>query len=397
MSEAAWEIKRGDVRHRLAEMPDNSVHCCVTSPPYWGLRDYKVDGQIGLERSLQTWVEVMVDLFEEVRRVLRPDGTLWLNLGDSYNAYNGNRGTASPFSGPTREQHARPKLPKGYGLAAEDLKPKDLCGQPWRAAFALQAAGWWLRSDIIWQKPNPMPESVTDRPTRAHEYIFLLTKSERYFYDAEAVGEPYAASSYARVSQPNFDAQTGGPKDTLDGNRSQRKAVANLKDKLAGGEDWSATRNRRTVWDISTHPFGEAHFATFPPELPKICILAGTSERGCCPACGAPHERIMHREGGTTGKDWHGDQAQKAENIARGPNGQDYRKRTTGWRQTCACPAAAPVPALVLDPFSGSGTTGVVALQHGRRYVGIELNPEYADMSQRRIRREAGGLQTMIA
>ncbi len=338
----------GDVREQLATLPDESVHCVVTSPPYWGLRDYGSPGQLGLEPTPEEYVANMVAVFRDVRRVLRSDGTLWLNLGDSY-AGSGNGGGGSfakdgirtPMAG--TDKNVRPAWKLGGSLIPANLKPKDLVGIPWRVAFALQADGWWLRSDIIWSKPNPMPESVTDRPTKAHEYLFLLSKSERYYYDNEAIKEPLSPVSIARISQPNFANQTGGPKDyalTGEGIHSQRKTLENFakanknealgkrqydgfnarwEDAEAKGETPNG-RNKRTVWEIATQPYAEAHFATYPEALVKPCILAG------CP------------EGG-----------------------------------------------VVLDPFFGSGTTGVVAKRAGRSYIGIELNPTYAALALKRI------------
>lgn len=299
-----------DVLNGLASIEPGSVQCCVTSPPYWGLRDYGVKGQIGLERTPSEYVERMVAVFEAVRRVLCQDGTLWLNLGDCYNAYNGGAGPGSgPVDGPSERSAQRPQLATGYGLRDRGLKPKDLVGIPWRVALALQAAGWWLRSDIIWSKPNPMPESVTDRPTRSHEYLFLMSKSGRYFYDAQAIAEPVAESTIERLSQPTLAEQQGSYRVPGKTN-GPMKAVGD-----------TTTRNRRSVWTITTQPFSEAHFATFPPAIPERCILAGSRP---------------------------GD--------------------------------------LVLDPFCGAGTTGLAADRLGRDFVGVELNPEYAAMAERRLR-----------
>jgi DNA modification methylase len=272
-------MRQGDVFDRLGEMEDESVHCVVTSPPYWGLRDYGVSGQLGLEPTPDEYVAKMVEVFREVRRVLQADGTLWLNLGDCYatgagkvgtepgggaqgerwrGGHEGKHGTVGPMTQPNR-------------MPIEGLKPKDLVGMPWRVAFALQADGWYLRSDIIWAKPNPMPESVRDRPTKAHEYVFLLTKSPRYFYDSEAVAE---------VSEGGFmrDGFRGGDGTRYTNNRS----FDNSADAIAGGGaiEGGPTRNRRTVWTITTKPYPDAHFATFPPELPEICIKAGCPEGG---------------------------------------------------------------------------------------------------------------------
>ena len=249
----------GDCIAGLRTIPDASVNCCVTSPPYWGLRDYGHEGQIGLEETPEAYVARMVDVFREVRRVLRDDGTLWLNLGDSYNAYNGNRGGSTSFQRATED--ACPSLPSGHGLSAKGLKNKDLVGIPWRVAFALQADGWWLRQDIIWHKPNPMPESVRDRCTKAHEYVLLLTKSERYFYDAEAVSEAATCDRVRGPAQHPDTASTNG-----NGGLSRRPPAA--------------TRNRRSVWTVTTKPYSGAHFAVMPPDLVEPCIKAGCPEGG---------------------------------------------------------------------------------------------------------------------
>jgi DNA modification methylase len=298
----------------LKTLPDESVHCCVTSPPYWGLRDYGVDGQLGLEKTPEEYTEKMTAVFREVRRVLRPEGTLWLNLGDSY-AGSGMGGANYPESASEKQlSNTGSTTCKGRGgYVAPGLKPKDLCGIPWRVAFALQADGWYLRQDIIWHKPNPMPESVTDRCTKAHEYIFLMSKSQRYYYDAEAVKEPFADE---RMGNPK-----GGGQYSVGSGRNDNGALKTGK----WNEDGKATgRNCRSVWTVATHPYKEAHFATFPPDLIEPCILAG------CP------------EGGT-----------------------------------------------VLDPFFGSGTTGLVCSRLNREYIGIELNGEYVEMAKRRIEGDA--------
>lgn len=253
----------GDSREVLRHVPADSVRCCVTSPPYWSLRDYQIPGQIGLEVQLHEYFDSLVAVFEEVRRVLTPDGTLWLNIGDSYTS-GGRTWRAPDKKNPIRAMNVRPPTPDG-------LKPKDLIGVPWRLAFALQAAGWYLRADIVWNKPNCQPESVKDRPTRSHEMLFLFSKSEQYHYDPAAVRGPNS-------------------------------------------------RNLRTVWDIPTQPNKEAHFAVFPPALIEPCLALGSEP---------------------------GD--------------------------------------LVLDPFLGSGTTAEVALRMGRRFLGIELNPEYVEIARRRL------------
>ena len=270
-----------DCLEGLKQLPDNSINCCVTSPPYWGLRDYGVEKQLGLESTPEEYVAKMVEIFREVRRVLRKDGTLWLNLGDSYANANPGSGGQCKLSGAGRNMtEAR------YTNIKRDvssLKPKDLVGIPWRVAFALQADGWYLRSDIIWHKPNAMPESVTDRCTKAHEYIFLLSKSQHYYYDHEAIKEPAA-----------YD----GRKDTfLKGSPKYEKGVVpgQVEHSMAakGHERWKKNergeyvRNKRSVWTIPTKPFKEAHFATFPPDLIEPCILAG------CPAGGVVLDPFM--------------------------------------------------------------------------------------------------------
>ena len=252
----------GDCIEYLRSLPDASVHCCVTSPPYWGLRDYGHEGQIGLEQTPEAYVARMVEVFREVRRVLRDDGTCWLNLGDSYNAYNGNRGASTSFQAATEE--ACPSFPGGRGLSCKALKNKDLVGIPWRVALALQADGWWLRQDIIWHKPNPMPESVRDRCTKAHEYVFLMTKSERYFFDADAISE---AAKWERWGNQTEKKSHPGTARHLGG-----KTVAELPVK--------DTKNRRSVWTIATKPYKGAHFATMPTTLAEPCIKAGCPDGG---------------------------------------------------------------------------------------------------------------------
>jgi DNA modification methylase len=249
-----WRILEGDCMDRMKELDAGSIQTVVTSPPYWGLRDYNAPGQLGLESTPEEYVSKMVEVFREVRRVLRDDGTVWLNMGDSYQAAGGpGGGYQSGYAPDARNSYrgTRSERAKDPGL-----KPKDLVGIPWRLAFALQADGWYLRSDIIWSKPNPMPESVTDRPTKAHEYVFLLTKSARYFYDADAVREPHVAPA---VGGPGFSFRAYGQAATP-GERVYNEAGRNL----------------RSVWNIPTEPFPEAHFATFPKALVEPCIKAGS-------------------------------------------------------------------------------------------------------------------------
>jgi DNA modification methylase len=268
-------IINADVLAGLAELPDESVHCVVTSPPYWGLRDYGQPGQIGLEATPEAFVARMVEVFRDVRRVLRQDGTCWLNLGDSY--------ATSPAGVTKGDPLATSGLMGGKSTAriansaartkgAHGLKPKDMIGIPWRVALALQADGWWLRSDIIWNKPNPMPESVTDRPTKAHEYVFMLTKAASYWYDADAIREQtnHVGATWEDRKAMGFKGDTKHPtKDAIEAGLSIPSFAAN-----ANG------RNARSVWTIATAPFSEAHFATFPPELPAKCIKAGCPKGG---------------------------------------------------------------------------------------------------------------------
>ncbi len=378
---------------RKIPLADKSIDCCVTSPPYYGLRDYGNNNQIGLEPTLQGYIEQMVLVFREVWRVMKDEGTLWLNLGDGY-CGGGRGGHVDRMTSKNWDPKYPPsKIPNG-------LKTKDLMGIPWRIAFALQDDGWYLRSDIIWSKPNPMPESVKDRPTRAHEYIFLLSKNKRYYYDNEAIKEPMKDVTYFRLTQPNFDNQTGGPKDPKTGNRSHRKTLNNQKEKLVkqekwktrqeGYEEWKKTntgRNKRTVWTVTTKPYKGAHFATFPPDLIEPCILAGTSEKGVCPDCGKAWVRDIEK-------------IDNGPRITRDNMIEEYPDRNTsgqmntkdmktipriykGWNPQCEC-GLDPVPATVLDPFFGSGTTGQVAIKHRRKFVGLDISMDYIELAKKR-------------
>ena len=295
----------GDCIARLKELPANSAQMCVTSPPYYGLRDYGHDGQIGLEETPDAYIAKMVEVFREARRVLVDDGTLWLNIGDSYARTGGIDRKVSDTAkvGSTRNTLEQ-MSDRTSNAAALGLKPKDLIGIPWMLAFALRADGWYLRQDIIWHKPNPMPESVRDRCTKAHEYVFLLSKSERYFYDAEAVKED---AKWERWGDQSVKKEQQGTAKWI-GNKSKEELQAIGK------------KNRRSVWTVPTRPYKGAHFATFPPALIEPCILAGSRP---------------------------GD--------------------------------------IVLDPFNGSGTTGQVSIEHGRRYIGCELNPEYVELTRLRL------------
>lgn len=357
-----FQIIQGDALAVLKGMESESVQMCVTSPPYFGLRNYGATGQIGLESTPAEFVAAIVTVFNEVRRVLKSDGTCWLNLGDSYaGSGRGLNADGTHSADGTNAKQATNQGAIDAGRAVNDksfpksliengsignawvkppagFKPKDLIGIPWRVAFALQEAGWWLRQDIIWSKPNPMPESVTDRCTKSHEYIFLLTKSAKYYYNAEAIRTPLHLCPDTRL-QSGKEWQPKG-RDTSNGNRNGKGAstldiprhknleidgqkVHTLHADRANGDEWQAengTANKKSVWTVTTQPFKAAHFATFPEKLIEPCILAGSRE---------------------------GD--------------------------------------IVLDPFSGAGTSGLVSLKHRRRYIGIELNPDYIAITEKRL------------
>ena len=374
------KIILADVIDGLRSLENQSVQCVVTSPPYWGLRDYGVEGQIGLEKTPEEYITKMVEVFREVKRVLRDDGTLWLNIGDCY-------ATNGVYIGKYKETHPehqdlhtknseRYQNRKGVRGGEYQLKAKDLVGIPWRLAFALQADGWYLRSDIIWSKPNPMPESVTDRPTKAHEYIFLLTKKAKYFYDADAVREAQTGTAHSR-----------GKGATPKGELAEKTNRANNSFHVATSKylEVPGGRNRRTVWEIATQPTTEAHFATFPDALVEPCIKAGTSERGCCPKCRAPWKRVVEVSGGTIGKSWHPHENDAETGQIAGMSMEGYQRQTTGWEKTCEC-GYYPIPCVVLDPFGGSGTVADVARRLGRSSILIEINEEYVNIMKKRLR-----------
>jgi DNA modification methylase len=387
---------RGDAR--ALPLADASIQCVVTSPPYWGLRDYGLGPEtLGLEPTPELYVQHLVEIFREVRRVLRADATCWVNLGDSYVSNGRYDSDRSTYVGDLSKYDQRdPRV----GARMLDLKPKDLVGIPWRVAFALQADGWYLRSDIIWAKPNPMPESVTDRPTKSHEYLFLLTKAARYYYDGEAIKEPHARL---------WNERNVGPNNWVNDPAMRSVKLRNGDDQGGGHYGLGsalpnpAGRNRRSVWSIATEPYPDAHFATFPEKLVEPCILAGTSARGACPACGAPWGRIVERGGVQVpaasrhaytedGNPVSGDN--RYDPLRRGGNvdpkisrcGVDdaMPRATVDWSQTCTCPPANPIPCRVLDPFAGSGTTVAVAERLGRVGIGVELKPAYLSLARQR-------------
>lgn len=394
------DIYCGDAALKMVNVGTETVQCCVTSPPYFGLRDYGVDGQIGQEKTPDDYVRNLVEVFREVKRALRSDGTLWLNLGDSYAGGGGFCATApSTATSKSGKYGTSGAAMRSVGRVA-GLKSKDLIGIPWRVALALQADGWYLRSDIIWHKPSVMPESVTDRPTKSHEHIFLLTKAENYFYDADAIREQCAESSAERAAYG-----WNGKMVFTDGEeiRSQPDPVAQM------GERWCpAMRNKRDVWTVPPANYNGAHFATYPPELIKPCILAGTSAHGCCVRCGAPYTRLVEKGepdlehqracGGDKNGEYHGEATKDyAQGGAQDASATKARilagmreRKTTGWKQTCPsgdCWKGAPpevIPCKVLDPFGGSGTTGEVALELGRSCILIELNPANVKLCKQR-------------
>ena len=413
------KIINADAISGLRMLQEGLVQTCITSPPYWGLRAYAgnfgIDwpevtftpmaglppvavpawkGNLGEEPDPLMFVAHIVLIFRAVWRVLRDDGTCWVNFGDTFatgttaHRTDGKRGLGKDTQ--KAQDISRVGTPKG-------LKTKDLCGIPWRVAFALQADGWYLRSDIIWAKPNPMPESVTDRPTKAHEYFFLLTKSKKYFYDAQAVREK--ATEAGKVVRL--------------GDKSMSKGQANGAGVEPSGNGKSETytvpsgRNKRTVWTVSTKPLKDAHFAAFPPDLISPCILAGTSKEGQCAECGMPWIRVVEKLPGITDDGRCGGCGKKGAHTVRDKNLTDKKQginppfyelngklvkvcsnnKTTGWKPQCTCNAPT-VPQIVLDPFMGAGTTAHVAGLLQRDWIGLEISKEYAELARRRIERE---------
>ena len=452
----------------LRRLPSDSVHCAVSSPPYFGLRDYGLppsvwggdadcfhqwgdeivhDGRdhvpgvnsefkdravaearrkkgtngafcvhcdawrgcLGHEPTPDLYIEHLVLIFAEVRRILRPEGTLWLNLGDSYNTHPNGPSLAKSGLGGSLNGHAEIRKVRGALRSAlyrgraglEGTKPKDLLGIPWMAAFALRAEGWWLRSDIVWEKPNCQPESTRDRPTRSHEFIFLLTKSAAYFYDADAIREPHTTKGAEKnTGTVDWATRPAGKKGSND-----RQDILRIRpgSRPPGYFGHILGRNKRDVWRVTTKPFKEAHFATFPPDLIEPCVKAGASEGGCCAACGAPQERVVERpaierpvEPGPNARDGGLDNAQGFDRTGISHHKlDDWIKENPpvmmGWKPTCGhTDVAGTAPTIVLDPFFGAGTTGLVAQRLGRCFIGIEMNRTYAEMALARIEKDKG-------
>jgi DNA modification methylase len=478
----SYSILQGDVIEVLRTMPAASVHCVVTSPPYFSLRKYGDDSrELGQEASPQEFVANMVAVFDEVRRVLRPDGVCWVNIADSYGGSWGNYSGQNRGAGTQRPIENGSRVPRrGDGPQTETWRPatsqlgggvknKERCAVPERLVLAMSDAGWWYRDEVIWHKPNPMTFSGRDRTTPAHEKVYMFTQAAHYFYDQEAIREPIKASSIARLGQPSLDDQVGSTRAN-----GGAKTNGNMKPVLFGGQkyrdghtksgnEWrpqlkralelareggltdahlaairavglndvgraaetqsgagrnteevqrlaaeakevlggyfrefltSGGANRRSVWTIATGNFREAHFATMPEALAVDMIKAGTSARGCCPGCGSPWQREVEpvftsHDADTDSAYEKGSNANRLARLrqaARAAGGEYVNERiTTAWTPTCECGVADPIPCTVLDIFNGAGTTGVAALGLGRSYVGIELYPEYVEMSERRL------------
>jgi DNA modification methylase len=412
--QSKWAIETGCCLDVLRTMPANSVHCCITSPPYFALRSYlpaehPLKGkEIGSESTPEAFTATMVAVFDEVRRVLRPDGVLWVNLGDSYcsqPAGNKKRTDWLPEAGATGRldlSNYTADKPKDFG----DLKQKDLCGIPWRCAFALQAAGWWFRSDIPWVKRSAMPESTTDRPAKSLEYVFMFTKSARYFYDVEAVRRE---AEYGRRSDFRSNRYLGNhshnnsdinhePSPTISG--SDPNAGRNFRnadlwfDSIATPHGLCGIDDELVGLDVTSEALKEAHFAAYPTKLVDPLIRCGSSEKGCCPHCGSPWVRVVGGKkytptvaavGERDVDESRGDKTRKLNGKSKEWRESQADRVTLGWQASCDCPEHEPIPCTILDPFCGAATTGLVALRLGRRFVGIELNQKYVDLGSNRI------------
>ena len=425
------KVHVGDTRHIMAQLPDNCVHTILCSPPYWGLRNYQIPetawggdpncdhqwdtfqaadgsplkktvcarckawkGNLGLEPDPRMFIDNLVEVFRHARRILHPSGTAWVNLGDSYASFKD--GKCVPQSGiDPDDQKNMPEdaAPNRIRATFEGLgiKNKDMLGMPWEMALALRRDGWWLRSEIIWHKGSAMPESIRDRVSRCHEQIFLFTKAERYFYDAFAIREPVAGTAHPRGNGVNPKA-ADAPKG-VKANSSFSAAVNGLVE----------YRNKRSVWTVNPDSSGDReHYATYPLELISVPMNAGTSEHGVCAECYAPYKRMIEpteEYAKHLGKGYHdhendavqGNMQKKREGVKKVNSSYKH----LGWERTCKCPTDEIVPAVVFDPFMGSGTSGLVAAKGRRNYIGTEISPVYANMAQRRIDEEMSQLKLL--
>ena len=392
------KIYLGDCLETMRQWPDEFIDCVVTSPPYWQLRDYGSEKQFGLEDSFEDYINQQVVVFDEVKRILRQGGTLWLNMGDSY------RGGGCGGGGPLQITNKGTKL--GKKIPPPGVSPKNLIGQPWKLAFALQESGWILRMDNIWSKPNPMPESTKDRCTRSHEYVFHFAKSERYFYDAEAIkvpvsGNPDSKDFVDRKSPSGWDT-VAVRRDKKRGRYDKQKRAYETK-KI----EPSLTKNCRSVWNMPTQPFPAAHFATFPEWLVERCLRAGVSEGGYCGYCALAYVRILEesevsieykRKCGSDESGKYRGEAKKNYKAGRAETPGEVKSRilsgmkkreTVGWAKPCSCFAGGKDIGTVFDPYSGSGTVAVVGKKLGLNFLGCELNPEYIAIANKRLQNES--------